>query len=144
MHVINNFIVFNSDSVHQGLLMPTRVTIDTTRLNNLIARSGRNNRQFIKSVGFAVEALAKMKAPVDTGALRASIYTRTNESNPLADSSTEQLPEPTSRDSVVVGPTVEYAIYQEFSGQAFLIPALREIERQLEANPRMASDIVNE
>lgn len=123
--------------------MVNRVTVDTARLNTLITNSPKNKSKLIKAVGFAVEALAKIKAPVDTGALRASIYTATPDSNLTTNTSTEQLPNP-PKDSVYVGPSVEYGIYQEFDGQAFLIPALREIERQLEANPSMARDIVNE
>jgi len=123
-----------------------RVTTDTSRLNNIIAASGRNNARFIKTVGFAVEALAKTKAPVDTGALRNSIYTETGGIDEgIADTG---LPNP-PKDSVYVGPTVEYALYLELgtsnsNAQPFMIPALREIERQLEANPTLARDIVNE
>lgn len=105
-----------------------------------------NNASFIKAIGFAVEGLAKIKSPVDTGALRNSIYTRTQ--NTTSTANANELPEPPNG-SVYVGPSVEYAIYQELGtrkmeAQPFLIPALREIERQLESNPRMASDIVNE
>ena len=128
--------------------MATKVTTDTRRLNNLIARSGMNNANFLKAIGFAVEALAKIKSPIDTGALRNSIYTRTPTSNEQNLNTTEELPRPPN-DSVYVGPSVEYAIYQELGtrsmeAQPSMIPALREIERQLEANPRMASDLTNE
>jgi len=126
-----------------------KVTTDTRRLNRIISASGKNNANFVKSVGFAVEGLAKMKAPIDTGALRNSIYTRTATDNPVSPNSDLELPNPKKSNSVTVGPSVEYGIYQEFGtrnmgSQPFLIPALREVERQLEANPRMASDIVNE
>ncbi len=125
-----------------------KVTTDTRRLNRIISASGKNNANFVKSVGFAVEGLAKMKAPIDTGALRNSIYTRTATDNITNPSSTEELPKPPAN-SVYVGPSVEYAIYQELGtrnmeGQAFLVLALIEIEAQLKANPRMARDIVNE
>jgi len=125
-----------------------RVTTDTSRLNNIIAASGRNNARFVKTVGFAVEALAKTKAPVDTGALRNSIYTETGGIDNISDGINTGLPNP-PKDSVYVGPTVEYALYLELgtgnsNAQPFMIPALREIERQLEANPTLARDILNE
>lgn len=118
-----------------------KVTTDTRRLNNIIQNTGRNTRQMIKAIGFQVEAIAKMKAPVDTGALRNSIYVATNESNNPPLEATEVLPTPEG-DAVIVGPSVEYAIYQElgtsfFSPQPFLEPAVREVERQLEESARM-------
>jgi len=114
----------------------TRVTTDTTRLNRLIKNILGNARQAIASVAFQVEALAKIKAPVDTGALRSTIYTRFKDHNPVPAEATEVLPEPNDL-SAYVGAGVEYAIDQEFGiikmqAQPFLIPALREVERQLE------------
>lgn len=128
-----------------------RVTSDTRRLNNIISHSDRNNKNFIKAIGFSVEALAKMKAPVDLGNLRSSIYTATNKSNDMPeipDLEREQLPKP-DRDSVYIGPSVEYGIFQELGttimdAQPYMIPALREIEDQLRNNPQMAKGIVNE
>ena len=131
--------------------MVGKVYTDTRRLNNIIAHSDRNNRQFIKAIGFSVEALAKMKAPVDLGNLRNSIYTATEDNNSMpevADLDREQLPNP-KNGSVFIGPSVEYGIYQELGtrimeAQPFMIPALREIEDQLRNNPQMAKGLVDE
>lgn len=117
--------------------MNSRVTTDTTRLNRLIERIPGNKRKAIKAVGFRVEALAKMKAPVDLGNLRNSIYVRTNEDNPIPSEATEELPRPSTDQSVIVGPSVEYGIYQELGtsimdAQPYLLPALRQVETELE------------
>lgn len=117
--------------------MNSRVTTDTTRLNRLIERIPGNKRKAIKAIGFRVEALAKMKAPVDLGNLRNSIYVRTNDDNSLPSEATEELPRPSTENSVVVGPSVEYGIYQELGtsimdAQPYMLPALREVESELE------------
>ena len=126
--------------------MTTRVFTDTTNLNRLIDRIPGNKRELVKSVAFQVEALAKMKAPVDTGALRNSIYTSLQSSNNPPIEATETLPNPTDDVTAFVGPSVEYAIYQELGTsfmepQPYLLPALREVERQLE---KYARKLVNE
>lgn len=117
--------------------MKTRVTTDTARLNRLINRIPGNRKTAIKAVGFRVEALAKMKAPVDLGNLRNSIYVRTNEDNPIPSEATEELPRPSTDDSVYIGPSVEHGIYQELGtnimdAQPYMLPALREVESELE------------
>lgn len=117
--------------------MNSRVTTYTSRLNRLIERIPGNKRKAIKAVGFRVEALAKMKAPVDLGNLRNSIYVRTSEDNPVPSEATEELPRPSTDDSVVVGPSVEYGIYQELGtsimdAQPYMLPALRQVESELE------------
>ena len=118
-----------------------KVTTDTRRLNALITNTGRNTRQMLKAIGFQVEAIAKMKAPIDTGALRNSIYVATKEENNSPVNSEETLPNPPNN-SIYVGPSVEYAIYQELGTsfmppQPFMLPALREVERQLEEQARV-------
>lgn len=116
--------------------MKTRVTTDTARLNRLIDRIPGNRKTAIKAVGFRVEALAKMKAPVDFGNLRNSIYVRTSEDNPASEVATEELPKPPET-SVYIGPSVEHGIYQELGtsimdAQPYMLPALREVESELE------------
>lgn len=116
--------------------MNSRVTTDTTRLNRLIDRIPGNRKTAIKAVGFRVEALAKMKAPVDLGNLRNSIYMRSSEENPVSELATEELPKP-PESSVYIGPSVEYGVYQELGtsvmdAQPYMLPALREVESELE------------
>ena len=113
-----------------------RVYTDTSRLDRLIQNIPGNRRKALKAVGFQVEAYAKMKAPVDLGNLRNSIYVRTSEENPVTASSTEELPKPPET-SVYIGPSVEHGIYQELGtefmdAQPYLLPALRQVERELE------------
>lgn len=115
----------------------TRILYDTRNLDRLIANLPGNTEEVIKSVSFQVEAIAKRLAPVDTGALRNSIYVRFSDSNPSTTVTVEELPKPTNQFSAVIGPSVEYAIYVELgtsfmSAQPYLLPALREVEQQLE------------
>ena len=125
--------------------MTTRVFTDTTNLNQLIDRIPGNKRQLVKSIAFQVEALAKMKAPVDTGALRNSIYVSLQDSHTPPSEATENLPIPDNDVTAFVGPSVEYGINQELGTsfmepQPYLLPALREVEQQLED---FAKDIVS-
>ena len=114
-----------------------RVITDTTNLNRLLSSIDPDTEKAIKTIAFQVEALAKIKAPVDTGALRSSIYVSLKSSNTPPTSSEESLPTPKDNLTAYIGPSVEYAIYQELGTrsmdpQPFLVPALREVERQLE------------
>jgi len=114
-----------------------RVYTDTRNLDRLIANIPGNTEEIIKVIAFQVEAIAKTLAPVDTGALRLSIYVRFSDSNPTTTVTVEELPKPSTKFSAVIGPSVEYAIYIELgtstmSAQPFLLPALRQIEHQLE------------
>ncbi len=51
------------------------VTLDTRELDNLIKKEPERAARIIKSTAFRVESYAKHRAPVDTGALKNSIYT---------------------------------------------------------------------
>lgn len=117
--------------------------VDTRVLNRILSHIDDHSHRMVRKVAFAVEALAKTKAPVDTGALRASIYTRTHDANPFpditerADVTRVELP-PAMTGEAVVGPTVDYGIDQElgtsrFAAQPYLTPAVAEVTRDLEA-----------
>lgn len=118
--------------------MPAKVhyEIDTRRLEsilkNLPGRTEDNNR----AIAFRVEAGAKNKAPVDTGALKSSIYTRCGGQSSGQPGDTP-LPEPKGHDAHV-GPSMNYALPVELgtrrmSARPYLIPALREVENALVA-----------
>lgn len=125
--------------------MTTRVFTDTRNLNNLIRRLPQRARNRVRAVAFQVEALAKMKAPVDTGSLRNSIYTSLKDENNPPEVATEVLPNSDSELTAFVGPSVEYGIYQELGtstmdAQPYLLPALRQVEQQLEEDFRSIAD----
>jgi HK97 gp10 family phage protein len=116
------------------------VTTDTRRLNQLIREADDRSQRFVNSVGFKVEQLAKMKSPVDTGANRNSIFTRTPDTI-LSQGVEEELPNPDDQ-HVIVGPTMEYSIFLEMGthkmlARPYLVPALREVERELEGRARI-------
>lgn len=95
--------------------MATRVggiTLDTRRLDEIIARTPGEAENIVNSTAIAVQGKAAALAPVDTGALASSIHV-----------------EDTADLTRIVADAVEYGIYQELgtyrmAAQPFMIPAL--------------------
>jgi HK97 gp10 family phage protein len=119
--------------------MSVTYDVDTRRLEQILRNLPGNTEQGIRAVGFALEAAAKTKAPVDTGALQNSIYTVTakHDGYPAVTSDADRvrLPRP-KEDEGFVGPSVDYGLYQELgtrytAAQPFLLPAVREVEGHL-------------
>ena len=122
------------------------VTVDTARLDRLIRQLPGAVDDNIRAIAFEIEKKAKVIAPKDTGALRASIYTRTSRDNGYAQAdaeaheknpvvSTHELPEP-GQHAAVVGPSVSYAIDVELgtarrAATPYLTPAVREVGNDL-------------
>ena len=52
--------------------MSISVSVDTTKLNEIIAKLPANRDKIVKAVAFEVLREAQQKAPVDTGALKAN------------------------------------------------------------------------
>lgn len=95
----------------------------------------------IRQVAFSIEYDAKRNAPVDTGALKASIYTSTNEKsgydNALQSGMTrarslpfaaDEAPQPESDLVAIIAVAAKYGPYVEFgthkmAAQPFLFPA---------------------
>lgn len=139
-------------------MMPAKVKfeVDTRRLNrilkNLPGRAEQNNR----AIAFRIEAIAKQKSPVDTGANRASIYVVTPKHDGYSSaraesirrrpkSRSEPLPMPRGTDAHI-GPAMEYSAELELgsrgrAGRPYLEPAVREAEGQL---ARQWSNIADE
>jgi len=125
----------------------TIVEIDTDRLNRLIRKIPGNVADAVAAVAFSIERAAKINAPVDTGALRASIYTRIGQrdnyqmalseaASRKPDVAMGQLPQPENSTTAYVGPGVEYGVHVELGtskrgAQPFLTPAVRQVERSL-------------
>lgn len=111
---------------------------DTGELGSLAVDLGRAGAQAtakasraIRKGAFDIEAAAKAIAPVDTGALRASIGVTT--SGPL---------------TAAIGPTVDYAAYVEFGtrrmrAQPYMQPAADKVLPSVEtALAQLAGDIL--
>jgi len=100
------------------------IRLDTRKLDQIMSTLDFDTDQVVKWLAFQVEAGAKMRAPVDTGALRSSIRT-------------DRAGQGVWR----VEDGVEYGIYQELgfhhhgSGQfiqnAFMVPACEAIRDEL-------------
>lgn len=139
--------------------MARRMELDTTVLDGIIKHLDSNVAEAVAKVAFAVEGRAKINAPVDTGALRASIYTSLKGSNRFDDAKTKAiarsnrrngagrvqllengdfapLPIPKSDAVAYVGPSVEYGAAVELGsvkrgGTPYLLPAMRQVENEM-------------
>jgi hypothetical protein len=125
----------------------TIVQLDTRVLDAMIRNLDGNVAEAVAKTAFAVEARAKILAPVDTGALRASIYTalkgeeRFNQARSDAASrrpnvAIAPLPVPRDGHTAYVGPSVEYGEIvhngsSTMAGRPFLAQAVRDAERDL-------------
>lgn len=126
----------------------TLVEIDTRKLNALIRKIPGNVADAVASTAFAIERQAKINAAVDTGAMRASIYSKIGNGKDGHSAAASEaasrkpgtqinaLPEPENATTAYVGPGVEYAIHVELGtskrgAQPFLLPAVRTVENSL-------------
>lgn len=122
----------------------SKVKLDTRRLNSIVNNIEDTTENFIKSIGFSVEARAKTKSPTDTSANKNSIYTSTKTEEHGRDMSiantlgrdSYNLPRGT-KTKVYVGPSMSYSIHLEFgtnrmAARPYLIPALEEVASQLQ------------
>lgn len=104
--------------------MSVEIRLDTRKLDQIQSTLGFDTDQVVKWLAFQVEAGAKMRAPVDTGALRSSLNTARVETGVWR-----------------IEDGVEYGIYQEMgfthhgSGQfiqnAFMVPACEAIRSEI-------------
>jgi HK97 gp10 family phage protein len=119
----------------------TDVVIDTVKLDQLIKDAPEMVDKAIRATAFSVEASAKMLAAVDTGAMRASIFTKTSRSNGfdaagegvIGKNAMVEPMDPTPTDcplmTAYVAPGVNYAYWVEFgtgkmAARPFLTPAV--------------------
>lgn len=116
------------------------VEVDTSRINRILRNVDGDFAEVVATVGFAIERIAKTMAPVDTGALRASIYTKLPNGSlrPTERAGVQyvKLPNP-RRGEAIVGPTVGYAIVVELgsdtqAAQPYLTPAVVQVGRGLD------------
>jgi len=115
------------------------IEVDTSGINRILRELGPNATRALKKAAFMIESRAKQKAPVDTGALRNSIYTRIGKGADITTVGIEgrtPLPEPDGDLVAHIGPSVHYAVYVEMgthrmSAQPYLLPAVRETEAEL-------------
>jgi hypothetical protein len=121
--------------------------LDTKVLDRLAKHLDGNVSEAVASAAFMVEGRAKVKAPVDTGALRASIYVAMKKGSKASeaiaaakarrpDANVNALPTPKDNFTAHVGPSVEYGQEVELgsskrAGTPYLGPALRETEADL-------------
>ena len=102
----------------------TNIRLDKRELERLCRELDMNTDQVLRSISFQVEGEAKVRAPVDLGALKDSLIT-----------------EPKGKNKYWVQDGVEYGIYQElgfnhwisgkFIQNAFMVPAVENVRKYL-------------
>lgn len=126
------------------MLTSSNYVLNMVVLEEMIRNLDGNTHDAVAQIAFAVEGRAKINAPVDTGALRASIYVSMKrvEGGDVAMRTAASLrpeavitPLPVPRDdhTAYVGPSVEYGEPVELgstrrAGTPYLQPALRATE----------------
>lgn len=122
------------------------IKLDTREMDRIIKQSGLKARQVVKRLAFKVEAGAKMRAALKTGALRNSIYTIADRHDGYSQASsaakgangkviTGPIPTPSDKDVAHVGPAVNYGAYVEFgthrmAAQPYLTPAVEAMAQE--------------
>lgn len=118
-----------------------KIVVDTAKLELLKAGLAAKGHKLLDKTAFDVEATAKTLAPVDTGALRSSIYTSgasgggsgysaaMGDAASRASSRGKQVEfndevKPASQWQRIVAPSVVYAIFPEIRGHPYLAPAV--------------------
>jgi len=122
--------------------MSVTVKLDTKELDRIAAQVGMKRDKIVEAFAFKIERAAKMRCPVDTGALRSSIHTRskhgsTLQSVPLSGNRIMvDIPSPSGKIIAIVGSGMNYAAYVELgthkmSAQPYLGPAVEENAQKL-------------
>jgi len=129
--------------------MSITTRLETKGIDRILRELEPKAEALIDKTAFEIQARAQNAAPVDTGALRNSIYTVTQRSNGYRDAARRAkasnpkaviapFPEPSGNLEAHIGPSVEYAIYQEMgtskmSAHPFLVPAVEALRKSWEA-----------
>jgi len=130
----------NTDKVQQ-----IRWEVDTKKLDAYAKHVNKTAPQVVRALAFEIQGRAAQNAPVDTGALRNSIYVRTYDADPFPGISTDakrvRLPRPGNDKHAVIGPSVEYGLYvemgtQRMGAQPYLAPAVASVRQQFEREIR--------
>lgn len=101
---------------------------DINHLPEMIDALHQAAGQVVKKTCFDIEARAKTAAPVDTGALKNSVYTVTSDSSDYSAGGLPQVPAPADDQTGYVAVGMSYGIYQEYGtshmpAQPYLTPA---------------------
>jgi len=131
----------------------TVIKVDTAVLDRIIKELPERVERVGRKMAFVLEGYAKRNAPVDTGALRNSIYTVTKTSDGYGAAAsgtkgrtTEEHPTPSGKIIANVGPCVDYAEFQEFgtskmAAQPYMTPAVEQVEKDFN-DPKNWEEII--
>ena len=131
--------------------MANRVVIVFDKLPLVAVHLQKAAEDLVRTAAFNVEARAKSHAAVDTGAMRAAIYTVTHDSSgysgaaaeatsasaEAAEHLQEEEPQPAKATSAVVHAGMDYSVYVEYgtgrmAAQPFMTPAAAEESPRLQ------------
>jgi HK97 gp10 family phage protein len=127
----------------------TTVKIDTEKLDQLVAQFPTMVDKAIRATAFDLTGNTRFLAPYDTGALQASIFTKTHFGSNFQDAGGEalghnsevEIDDPTPTDcplmTAYIAPGVNYAYFQEFgtgrmAAHPFLTPAIEKADEDFE------------
>lgn len=137
----------------------TSVTVSFNRFPEIAAALPKETDEVVRKAAFDIEARAKDRARVDTGALKSSIYVTlgSGESDYAQAASAAQAANPgvevlppadkPQAHEALVGPSVEYGAFVEFGtrntpAHPFMIPAAEEVRPAfVEAMKKMLQDL---
>lgn len=122
------------------------IKLDTKELDRIAKQLNVKREAVGRRMALQIESKAKQLAPKDTGALRNSIYTVTQKEDGYGKAQSEAkssnpgvttAPHPTPTGKIIanVGPSVNYAEYQEFgtskmAAHPYLTPAVEEVAQK--------------
>lgn len=115
-------------------MLKAHITMDTKRLNNILRNLPGKEEDNNRAIAFRIEAGAKARSPIDTGANRASIYTDCG-GQQSGEPGNAPFPRPRGTDAHV-GPSMDYSLFLELGtrykgARPYLLPAVREVEGAL-------------
>lgn len=109
--------------------MADDLIVTFNKLPAISAELQRVVSQIVRKAAFDIEAAAKAQAPVDTGALKNSIYTVTSDSSDYSGGDMPQVDTPANDHTAYVAVGMSYGIYQEYGtshmpAQPYMTPAV--------------------
>jgi HK97 gp10 family phage protein len=102
--------------------------LDTRGLEELIKTNPEQIDTAVRATAFQVQALAQTLSPIETGANRNSIYTKTSKGNVGTPGELGDVLPAVGLCEAIIGPSMEYSAFLEFgtskmAAHPYLIPA---------------------
>jgi HK97 gp10 family phage protein len=124
--------------------MSIDVKLDLSGLESLINTGPDQIDEAVRATAFQVEAIAKGLSPVDTGANRASIYTKTSKGASGSPGDLGDVLPEVGLGEAVVGPSMSYSFFLEFgtskmAARPYLTPAAEQAQSLFAKNIKLVA-----